>query len=498
MTNMAIFKRSALTLGALALAAVGLAQGSFTIVRPADNSRVREKVKVLIPKGSIPSGAYVGVFLDNQFVEAIRPPLVGNYYQYILDTKGRGIQDTKPGEKLKLELRLYNDAAGESRIIDRSSVDIAVANRANIPISNDGLRLRYNWKNGTETVYNLLIRQTLETIGEAANKAGGKAAELPLDFEKIRLLYSVDNVYAGGTGLIRLQPLPTKGKTFAVLTTSGSEEPKVYEREDMAPVYMKVTSTGEQTFGTIPQFYAFDGFDGSNADRTTLLLASFPLPSLPTKSVRVGDVWSSRFQDGFLDLERGADTTSIVRTYPAKGEFLRTEWEAGHPCAVLKNSIETAATSIEARKMKKAGATISGDDKVKLDETIWFALDTRQVIKVIRDQTTETKIQTGASGGFGGPGGPGGPPASAPSGGRRGAGSPSGGASSGFVGPLPIRQQGGRGSARPPGGRGPGGRGSSGGPGGPGGFGPGGRSAPPAVQNVYLRIRTQRIFTLER
>src|SRR5476649_542729 len=82
------------------LTSVVLAQAPFTIVRPADGAKVRETVHVLIPKGSIPPGGYVGIFLGGKFLEATVPPLKGKYYDYALDTKKLGLPDTEPGKPL--------------------------------------------------------------------------------------------------------------------------------------------------------------------------------------------------------------------------------------------------------------------------------------------------------------------------------------------------------------------------------------------------------------
>src|SRR5690242_9699237 len=48
-------------------ASAAVAQAPFTIVRPADGSKVREKVHILIPKSSIPPGGYIGLFLNHKF-----------------------------------------------------------------------------------------------------------------------------------------------------------------------------------------------------------------------------------------------------------------------------------------------------------------------------------------------------------------------------------------------------------------------------------------------
>jgi len=494
-------------IGSLALSLVAgavMAQAPFTIVRPADNSRVREKVKVLIPKGSIPSSGYIGVFLDDKFLEAVKPPLKGKYYEYVLDTKGRGIPDTPSGRPAKLELVLYVDYGEQPRIVDRSSVDINIGNQASIPIPNSGLSLRYRFTPGAELVYTMQQRTTVYSISEDQNKLGGRAAQLPVEGETIRMLYAVDSVYPGGDALLRMQALPSKGKDYADLTTAGSTEPRRFYNYEMAPIYMRVTPTGHQTWGSIPVYVPMEGSAGESSRLD--LFAAFPLPTLPTKNVRPGDSWKSRFQNGMIDLEKLNEVTSVVRTFPARGEFVGVEWERGHPCAKVKNTIAAAEKSMESKKLASAGAGFQNDAKLKVDETIWFALDTRKVIKVVHDETLEMKGDT-ATFGFGSGGGGSVPGrGGAPMG--RGGGRPGGmgGRGGGDVdvtnptAPTPLRQG-------PPPGYGPGGPGGypggpGGYPGGPGGYpgGPGGggygagRSTP---QQAFLRIRTQRIFTLE-
>jgi hypothetical protein len=503
-------------IGSLALASVaGLAaaQAPFTIVRPADGSRVREKVRVLIPKGSIPSTGYVGFFLGGKFLEATKPPLKGKFFEYVLDTKGRGIADTEPGEPLKLEAVLYVDYNDQPRIIDRSSVDIAVANKSSIPVPSAGIKLRYGFGNGEESVYTIQQRQTISAITEDQNKLGGKAAELPIESETIRMLYAVDNLYGNGDALLRMQPLPIKGKDYADLTMEGESAAKRYFGYEMAPIYMRIRPTGEQVWGSIPLYV---GLEGTSGESNRLdLFGSFPLPWLPTKAVRPGDAWQSRFQDGEIDLEKLNDSTSVVRTFPARGEFLGVEWESGHPCAKIKNTIDAAQSSLESRKLVKQGAAFTKDKKVSVEETIWFALDTRKVLKVIRDETLEVK-GTNSQFGFGNPFSGGGAGGGAPRGpgGPGGFGGPGGGGGRAGKGGDDVINSGISGDIRQRPGRG--GPGGFGGPGGPGGFGgpppgfggpsgpgqggPGfGRGGGPSVeQNSFVRIRIQQIFTLEK
>ncbi len=479
------------------VARAAIAQAPFTIARPADNSRVREKVKILIPKGSIPPGGYIGIFLDGKFIEATVPPIVGRYYEYTLDTKGRGIGDTEPGKPIKLEAVLYVDYKEQPRIVDRSSVDINVGNKANIPIPNGGIKLRYNFHPGNEMVYVMEQRISFSSITESQNQLGGRAAELPIEGEKIRLLYAVDNQYGNGDGLLRIQPLPIKGKDYAVLTAVGNDGPKKYMDTEMAAIYMRVDQVGKEIFGSVPFYFAMEGTSGQGS--TLDLYADFPLPTLPYKSVRVGDSWKANFQQGKLDLENRGTVDKLVTQQKARGEFVGTEWEMGHPCAKIRNVIEASERSEATSELQKAGSNIS-KGKISVTETIWFALDTHKILKIIRDQTIEGKIDA-AQLGFGG--GQGGQP---PSGGGRppgpsGAGSAGGGGRAGGDLRLPetFRQKGGFGAPGQPQLGGPGRPGGGGPPGVPG-FGNGNRGGAPAgggAQAEYVRIRIQRIFTLE-
>ena len=76
-------KRCIATLLSLSLAGLVLAQAPFTIVRPADGSKVREKVHFTIPLNSVPAGGYIGVFTTvtdssgnakRRFIEGVSDP----------------------------------------------------------------------------------------------------------------------------------------------------------------------------------------------------------------------------------------------------------------------------------------------------------------------------------------------------------------------------------------------------------------------------------------
>jgi hypothetical protein len=474
-------KRSLLTLAAAAITAGAFGQ-NFTIVRPFDGAHVREKVHILFPKGSVPPGGYVGIFLNGELIDASVPTPDGKFSEYVLDTKGRGLKDTEPGKPDRLEAKLYVTYEDQPRITKTSSVDLYIGNEANIQIPNSGIKLRYNFKSGTDLVYDLEQRVVESTISESENEKNGKPAELPLDFEQIRLLYAIDNSYPDGDGLVRMQALPEKGKTYATLTTSESNgEPKTYYDNMMASIYMKLTPTGNEVFGSVPLYFPLEGTSGQGEVEN--LWADFPLPTLPYKSVRPGDTWQSKFQEGKLDLSDLFNQNSLVQHFPAQGEFVGVEWERGHPCAKIKNTIAVSELSEEDKKLMSKGASFGGT-KIQADETMWFALDTHKMLKIIRDISIETKA-SGTGSGFPGAGGP-------PSSGAPGFGAP--GSRQGGKDEIatPFMQKGRffggmGGGQRPPQGSFPGQPGS-GAPGLSGGM---------AGEAQFIRLRFQQIFTLE-
>jgi len=480
-----------------------MSQAPFTIVRPADGARVREKVHILIPKGSIPPGGYIGVFLDDKLVEAVVPPLKGKFYEYVLDTKGRQLEDTPDGQTQKLELVLYTDYQDVARVVERSSVNIKIGNQANIPIPNEGIKLRYKFVPGQEMVYNLTQSVSVSPMTEEQNDNGGKAATFDSEGEKIRLSYTVVNAYGNGDGLLRVQAVPMKGKDYSDLTAAGETEQRRYYDTDMAPLYMRVNNVGREIFGALPAYVGFEGSVGTF--ETGGLFAAFPLPTLPSKAIHKGDSWKSGFQRGKLDLENWMASSSVVRRSPAVGQFVGVEWESGHPCARIRNIIEASEKNSDTKSLEAKGAQFSGD-KVKIEENIWFAIDTHQILKIKRDETIDQKIENSSSA-FGGPSGGGAPgvrPGSggaggasmAGKGGRAGAGPRAG---SDFAAPTVPNLQFGR-PGMPP--QGPGGMppgfGGPPGAGGPPGFG-GGQNGPGAsLSATYVRIHKVMVFTLEK
>ena len=482
-------------------------QGSFTIVRPFDGSKVREIVKVLFPKNSVPEGSgYVGIFIDGQFLEAVAPKLSADkkFYEYSLDTKAM------TDGSHKLEAKLYVDYSNQPRIVDTSSIDVTVANKSSIAIPEDGFQLKYKFVTGQERIYRIQERVIQNIISEQQQKIpGSRPFQIQEDGETYKMLYATDNTYANGDGLVRMQVVPDKGikgREYAYLTTENSNGvPKKFYPSDMAGIYMKVTPQGREIFGSVPDYFGLEGNTGSTP--RLALYAAYPLPTLPSGGKKPGDTWGANFQLGAIDLQNIHTQKSVVEVVPARGEFVGVEWEMGHPCARIKNMI-AEGTSAKTMKDGPQGAAgrVSNDQisdrKVSMEETIWFALDTGVVVKYFRDITIEGKANFGLTSGGGGGGAPtGGPSAAGASSGGRGGGKGSGG---GSINPGDFRR--GANFQGPSGGlRGPTGPGGQGGPAAAGNnngsgqfMGPGGPGGQQGGQTAFVRTRLQFLFVLEK
>lgn len=471
----------------MAIPVAAMAQAPFTIVRPLEGAKVRETVKVWMPKNGIPENGYVGVFINGKFVEAVVPRQGQVNAEYLLDTKARNIVDGP----VKLELVLYQDLGGNTRVLDRSSVNMTVSNRSSIEVPADGLKLRYKFVPGREYTYSCERRTAANIISEAQAKLGGRAAELPIDSEKFRMLYAIDNAYSNGDGLVRMQALPDKGKDYTFLTIAGENEAKKWLAYQMHPLYMRLNSTGFQVFGAAPVYVPLEGTSGETYRYD--LYANFPLPSLPVKPVKLGSFWQARFQLPALDMDKLREANSLVQNQIARGDLVSFEWEMGHPCAKIRHSIAVG-------QGQSIGKDSLGRTAQKMDEVMYFALDIGMPIKIVLDFTTDQKMVAAAPSGGGGGGNTGNRGATGdgerggPGRGRGPAQLPGGEGGAGPIDPTIMGQRGPvSGGAEGGDGDGVRGQGTRGGPAG----GRSGSGGGPGVTQ-YLRIRQQLIFVMEK
>ncbi len=388
---------------AAALAVGAFAQGTFTIRRPVDDSTVRETVVVRIPKNSIPEGGYIGIIVNGKFLEAVYPTVSGGDYIYKLDTKGRKIAD---GD-MTIEAVLYVDFNEKPQIVNRSSVKVKLDNHTSIRIPSSGMLLRYKFAPGTETLYRASQKQTLSTVTQAQRQLGSRGVETPIDAESFRFLYAIDNSYkvAGAKqGLLRIQAVPDKGKDYAILTTTGSAAAERFYDYEMTPLYMRITDTGREVFSSAPPYF---GFEGAGRFSSLDLFLLNPLPILPSKRVKPGDIWAGGFQLGKLDLDKKDETQQFTHRLAARGSFEGVEWHKGIPCAKIRYAVEAGPKDLA--NVKNLNQLEGTSVKVEVEELVWFALDRGQVVRVedhfVQEALIEQAVQQSYGVGFTGPSG---------------------------------------------------------------------------------------------
>ncbi len=480
-------KRALLSLLALGVVSACFAQSNFTIVRPADGSKVREVVRLLFPMKSVEGSAYVGIFVGGKFLEAVVPGKGANYLYYDLDTKARNI----PDGPLTIEAVLYQDFGNRPRIADRSSIQVEVANSSSIPVPEGGFKLRYKFVTGKQWIYKVEQKVAVNNLSETnANNMSNDNLLAGADVETVRLMYSVDNTYAGGDGLLRMQIKADKGRDWVMLKTEDHpDEAQKYYDYQMHPIYMRVAGTGREVFGSIPTYFPFEGSAGEGY--RTDLYGAFPLPVLPEAAVTPGQPYAPPIQIGDLNLEKKDEVNSVVmKIGGTAGQFVGVEWEQNHPCAHLRVSRKDKVPS-------GLGGRIANASKV--EEDTYFALDLGTVLKRVLTYTIDTKVVVqpaaaagGAGGGAGGVGGPSSAGASsgAPAGGTRGGAA----GGTGFILPGPglggdFRFQGpsfgGTSSGAPPAGQGGNQRG-------------GGAARTSGPKTKIVKLTVQLVFTLEK
>lgn len=377
------------------------AQGTFTIRRPADGSRVRETVQVRIPKNSIPEGGYLGILVNGKFLEAVLPPVHENDYVYNLDTKARGIPD---GEAT-IEAVLYMYTEGNPVVLNRSSVTVKVDNHTSIKIPTDGITLRYKFNPGKEHYYNVRQETSVSMVTQAQAQLGSRATQIPLGLEQFRYMIATQNAYntsAGREGLLKMSMVPDKGKDYATVILSGDEEPTKHYSHEMHPIYMRVTGTGREIFSSAPTYFPWDGTVGGEARFD--LFALLTLPILPSKSVSVGEGWQAAIPQGDISLDTIHVANDFVKNLPGKATLEAVEWESGHPCAKIRSNLKLGARDLVGINATTGVGVSEGEaQSIELEQIYWFATDLGTVIRSEVRYNIESLVTVGGSGsgGFG-------------------------------------------------------------------------------------------------
>lgn len=399
----------------------------FTIVSPKSGAKVREKVTVTMPKGSIPRGGFIGISIDGKFVEATTADVdekTGDFI-YKLDTKAKKIPD---GDRT-LGVTLFVNSGGRPTIADTSEVKIRIGNHEGIEVPEDGLMLQYRFTRGFMSHYSVDVGQDESVLSEAQNRRGGRAAQLPAFLEKARMLVAVDDVKPSGLGLVRIQLVPYKSKDYLVLTVPGEDQPRKVSMIDFAPIYRIIRPSGHEVYGDSPI-----AFPPLNPPSMMDLYVTLPLPLLPQEKVKPGNTWQGNIA---LGAETLRDTGKQSSHVPAVGTFNGVEWEQGQPCAKLTYRIEVS-TGPRGENLTVGGREFRAGQRFAMTQTVWFSLKERRMIRSDIVMEGDVKIDTPDAGGT-----PAGAGAPAAGGGGRGP-RPAGGGGAGGAGVGVILPSGGQ------------------------------------------------------
>jgi hypothetical protein len=309
-------------------------QAPFTIVRPIDGAKVRETMHILVPLGSIPAAGKVGMFIDGKFFGWLPFTTRGKYLDGTLDTTQ--LPDSEPGRSYKLELVLYVLSDGPARIISQSSVEIRISNQGSIPLPESGIKLRYSFSHREN--FNWQHEGSIALTDPAPFEGRPLGLEIPDPAVPIAVSVEPVNSYPNGDAVVDITT--TQEGTRVGLET------------------VRLTPTGQLVFNA----------------RSTSELYSLILPVLPVRAIHPGDAWPSR-----------------IGGYPARGEFVGAEWKAAHPCAKIRQAIESG--SLVQFLPGRGGKDYLGGMSAGCELIFWFALDTHELVRV------ERRIKTYQGGG---------------------------------------------------------------------------------------------------
>jgi hypothetical protein len=386
---------------AATLAATSWAQAAFTIRRPTDGSTVRETVSFRVPKNSMPDGGFLGVYVNDKFLEAAMPTLEGADYVYRLDTQAHKFADGMT----KVELVLFQEVGGKQRILARSSVNVRVDNATSIRVPSNGMRLRYKFAPGTERTYVYKISQDVQTVSQAQARLGSRGFTTSAEEETVRILHAVDNSYTASglrQGLIRVQIVPDKGKDYATIIPPGTNESKKIGSEEMDPIYMRVDELGREVYSALPLYFGIDGTNGSPP--VTSYFPLIPMFVLPANPVKPGAVWrASQLMSTFDgdDLGTMREKERFMRALPSRGEFEGVLWYRNIPCAKLVSTLALGQGDL--RNVRDLNQIEGEAQRVELKEVLYLAIDrgipVRREISITQESLIEQAPRQAQTGG---------------------------------------------------------------------------------------------------
>jgi hypothetical protein len=301
---------------------------ALIITSPTEGRIVRDKVKIVIPKSSLPADItqtrFISIKVDGQFLAAIdtssdaafsdakNPNIV-----YVWDTK-RAIANPLISEDQRYYKDGMHDIVVEAHSLGANKKDIvtetasvAVNLKNQIPRADPAppLKLRYRYHFGQQSTYNVSVEgEILDPTG--LSLTGGV---LPVQGE-FDVAQSVEDVQGDGSALIRYK---VDKDTAWTLIYGQSSLPG--QNVKFRSVYKIIDSLGKTV-------------DSNVLSGNVKIEVTDCLIRLPSRSIQIGDTWPTETR---MKLEGFADTVKLTGTSSLVG----LEWESNLECAKIVSEL---------------------------------------------------------------------------------------------------------------------------------------------------------------
>ena len=378
----------AVALGSLSTLSLRVqAQGApFTIRRPPDGSTVRETVQIQIPRTSIGAESFVVIYIDGKFDVALDPQRSADsstmdsdgslhkittdshFFTYTWDTKALNISDGQHS----IRAVLFDPAPGGVANLGATQsatteVKLTVANKIT-----DGpatLSLRYKYPEG----HNLEYTRASKSVRVGGNVSNSNSDQ-DLSAINSKLMLAIMSNDPSGLALVR-----NKLTSLAIL--SGGQEATFPTSQLSGSMYQELDSHGQVHYETgstsgLAEFTA----QGLPVDNT------LELPVLPTKSVAVGQTWTT--PDQRIDIP-GLPPILQPRV-KLQNTLVDLEWEGNYRTA----KIHQHADDVKLPGDFAFGQIPLTSSSVTFDRDIYIAYTSGTLVKMSRTLTIKGRTTT--------------------------------------------------------------------------------------------------------
>ena len=257
------------------VAASAGADKPLELIEPKDGAEVREKVKIVIPRASVPAEGFVAIYIDKQFKVALAPPSAEDLQEkklppnspvtYVWDTKAPLTSDTNVTAQDRfaqdgphvISIKSYR---GDGGLVEEVAAQVTLKNILD-SATNQAVPLMYGGREGEQYEVEHTVNfqadagQTgFRAYGAPSGPASSSAGPSKLAHtETSRYLVSLEDVLAAtGTGFWRerrkspltvvvnnlkqVVRLDTSSRYYSMDPTGTVRKSKVMERESREPI----------------------------------------------------------------------------------------------------------------------------------------------------------------------------------------------------------------------------------------------------------------------